>query len=130
MDYKSMANDLLDYLHKHGLTEKEKPVSLVGHSMGGKTALTFACAFPDIVHQIVSLDAAPVDRLQHPHLNFTTEEMINQAFAIGDLRHLGYDGARKHIEASVEDPILRSALLFNLSADGGWDCNLAAIHDN
>ena len=106
MDYPSMANDLLEYLHKHKLTDKEKPVSLVGHSMGGKTALTFACAFPELVHQVVSLDAAPVDRLKYPRFNLTTQRMINRAFEIGDLSHLGYDGARRHIEAVVDDPIL------------------------
>ena len=42
MDYKSMAYDILRYMHSHGLTQSPHLVSLVGHSMGGKTAMTFA----------------------------------------------------------------------------------------
>ena len=50
MDYMTMAYDLLAYLKKAGLADGDKPVSLVGHSMGGKTAMTFASLFPELVH--------------------------------------------------------------------------------
>lgn len=49
MDYTLMAHDLFAYLERRGLT-KEKSLSLVGHSMGGKTAMTFAALFPELVH--------------------------------------------------------------------------------
>jgi len=50
MDYSSMAQDLLGYLEMQGLTNRDKLVSLVGHSMGGKTAMTFAALYPELVH--------------------------------------------------------------------------------
>jgi hypothetical protein len=63
--------------------------------------------FPELVHQLVSLDAPPIDRLLYPELNGSTEAMIDRAFALGDLSHLGLEGARKHIEKAIEDPQLR-----------------------
>lgn len=49
MDYSSMAHDIYFYLQEAGIIKTEKPVSLVGHSMGGKAAMTFASLFPDLV---------------------------------------------------------------------------------
>lgn len=89
MDYTSMAYDLLAYLKEQGLADREKCVSLVGHSMGGKTAMTFASLFPELVHQLVSLDAPPVCRLSYPQMNAVTEQLIDSAYAMGDLSHLG-----------------------------------------
>ena len=34
---------------------------LLGHSMGGRTAMTTACRFPDRVDGVISLDTAPVN---------------------------------------------------------------------
>ena len=67
MDYESMARDIKGYLDSVGLDKSE--VSLVGHSLGAKTAMTFASMFPHIVDRLVSLDASPVDRRAMPHLN-------------------------------------------------------------
>lgn len=86
--------------------------------------------FPELVHQLVSLDAPPIDRLLHPELNGPTEVMINRAFGLGDLSHLGFEGARKHIEKEIDDPQLRQALQLNLNADATWNCNIKAIHQN
>jgi pimeloyl-ACP methyl ester carboxylesterase len=76
------------------------------------------------------MDAPPIDRLLFPKLNVPTEVMINKAFALGDLCYLGLEGARKHIEKSIEDPQLRQALQLNLNGDATWACNMRAIHNN
>jgi esterase len=130
MDYASMADDLFGYFEKQGLTVREKSVSLVGHSMGGKTAIRFACSHPDLVSQLVILDAPPVDRLSFPSLNLPTQGLINAAYAVGDLSSLGYKEAKRSIESEVKDDLLKSALLFNLNERAGWDCNMQAIYDN
>lgn len=76
----------------------------------------------------MTLDAPPVDRLNFPHLNTPTEFLIDSAYAIGDLSGLGFDGAKKHIDKTVNDPVLKQALLFNLEDDATWSCNINAIY--
>jgi len=48
-----MALDIQLYLEKEGVDE---PVSLVGHSMGGKVAMTYAQMFPDQVKSLITID--------------------------------------------------------------------------
>lgn len=54
-------------------------VTLVGHSLGGKTAIKIACMYPNLIDRLVSLDASPVDRMLHPHLNRDSERMVEDA---------------------------------------------------
>ena len=46
---------ILKYLNAYKLDE----VSLIGHSMGGKAAMTFACIYPERVEKLVVVDIAP-----------------------------------------------------------------------
>jgi pimeloyl-ACP methyl ester carboxylesterase len=34
---------------------------MMGHSLGGRTAMTTACRFPDRVEAVISIDSAPKD---------------------------------------------------------------------
>ncbi|KAK2072254.1 hypothetical protein P8C59_006621 [Phyllachora maydis] len=56
-DYLAMAADVASFIRHHQLT---KP-TLIGHSMGAKTAMTLALQEPDTVHDLVSVDNAPID---------------------------------------------------------------------
>lgn len=53
--YELMADDLYNYMSAHSLDT----AVLLGHSMGGKTAMHFACTFPDMVDKLVVADIAP-----------------------------------------------------------------------
>jgi len=53
--YELMADDLHHYISHHQL----KNVNLIGHSMGGKTAMQFACTYPEIVSKLIVADIAP-----------------------------------------------------------------------
>lgn len=52
-----MAADVADFIRQHGLKE----TTLIGHSMGAKTAMTLALHEPDLVANLVAVDNAPVD---------------------------------------------------------------------
>jgi pimeloyl-ACP methyl ester carboxylesterase len=104
MDYESMALDVHAYLEQTGITRQDKSVNIVGHSMGGKTAITLACLFPNLVNSLVSLDSPPVDRNPFTHMNQDTSIMIETALSLGDLQHLGNKGAVAHVKAEVSDP--------------------------
>ncbi len=54
-NYDVMAGDLREFIDEHQI---ENPV-IVGHSMGGKTAMTFALQYPDMLAKLVVVDIAP-----------------------------------------------------------------------
>lgn len=59
--YELMVDDLVDYINFYQL----KKVNLLGHSMGGKTAMLFAVEYPEKVNKLIVADIAP--RYYPPH---------------------------------------------------------------
>ncbi len=101
---------------------------ILGHSMGGKTAMTFAGQYPDMVDKLVVVDIAP-KQYQGGH------ESIFDALLSVDLSSAG---ERKLVEeqlaARIHEPAVLQFLLKNLSRqpDGslGWKMNLPAIYSH
>ena len=60
-NYQAMAADLLSYCEYHKLDQ----IVLLGHSMGGKTAMEFAVAHPNRVLKLVIADIAPRQYGEH-----------------------------------------------------------------
>lgn len=123
MDYGLMADDLLQTLDALGLAQ----VSLLGHSMGGKTAMVFALRYPERVHKLILADISPV-RSQPRHLD------ILQAVKAIDFS-LGQD--RKAVDAqlaaTISDAGTRAFILRSLTktANGlGWRFNIDALIAN
>ena len=56
MNYPAMADDVLAYMDARGLEK----ASILGHSMGGKTAMQVALQAPGRVERIIVADIAPV----------------------------------------------------------------------
>jgi len=54
-DYELLAEDLKTYCEHQNLKE----IILLGHSMGGKTAMFFATKYPDLVSKLVVADISP-----------------------------------------------------------------------
>ncbi|MFD2517799.1 alpha/beta fold hydrolase [Salinimicrobium flavum] len=54
-NYLVMARDLKEYIDSHSLAN----CILLGHSMGGKTAMTAAALFPHILDKLIVVDIAP-----------------------------------------------------------------------
>ncbi|WP_373074955.1 alpha/beta fold hydrolase, partial [Zeaxanthinibacter enoshimensis] len=54
-NYEVMADDLDHYMQKHGIGN----AIVMGHSMGGKTAMQFACTRPEKVSKLIVADIAP-----------------------------------------------------------------------
>lgn len=54
-NYALLSDDLLRYANSHGLDS----FHLIGHSMGGKTAMTFATQHPERVSKLLVADIAP-----------------------------------------------------------------------
>ncbi|MBT8245021.1 alpha/beta fold hydrolase [Winogradskyella sp.] len=54
-DYDVMAEDVKAYCNEHELTD----IILLGHSMGGKTAMLFATKYPEYVSRLIVADISP-----------------------------------------------------------------------
>ncbi len=120
MGYAAMARDVAALIERMAAG----PVRLVGHSMGGKVAMTLALTRPELIERLVVVDIAPIRYAQG------YEEFIKamQALDLGSLRRRG--DADPALAAAVPDAAMRGFLLQNLStADGRlvWQPNLDVL---
>lgn len=120
MSYEEMAADCLALMDTEGF----EAADLMGHSMGGKAAMTLALLHPARVARLVAVDIAPV---AYRSVN------SDYAEAMRDL-DLGAVASRGDAEAAlaprIPDPAERAFLLQNLvrGAEGyAWRVNLPAI---
>ena len=123
--YVDMADTVADTL-RQGVAANG-PVDLIGHSMGGKTAMVLALRHPDLVDRLVVVDISPVasdNGGEFDHL-------------LGSLKKLDLDAlsSRTDADQQLQEPIpnagTRGFLLQNLrsTADGyAWQPNLDLLH--
>jgi pimeloyl-ACP methyl ester carboxylesterase len=123
MRWAELCGDLEAYLEKEGLNE----VVLMGHSLGGKIAMRFACENPKIVRKLIIVDIAAKPYPPYHDAEFRAMKSI----AVGEL------GNRKEAEAALEplvaDWAMRQFLLTNLvrnETTGAfrWQANVEALH--
>ena len=123
MSYAAMADDVFELIDTLAL---DRPV-LLGHSMGGKTAMTAALMRPGAIRALIAADIAPVAYL-HSHLSLVH---AMQSVDLTQLRRRA-DADAALTEAAPE-PAMRDFLLQNLVFDGGqarWRINLVALAAN
>lgn len=121
MDYPSMAEDVARFMERHGLSGAH----LLGHSMGGKTAMQFALTRPGSVRRLVVVDIAPrVYGRRH-------DAVLDALLHIDPRRLAGRHEADAALAAAIAEAPVRQFLLKNLARteEGGyrWKLNLAAI---
>lgn len=114
MTYAAMAEDVLGWLDAQA---GAAPVTLLGHSMGGKVAMLLACRHPARVRRLIVVDIAPRDYHSEPHraefaamTELRLEELPSRA------------EAERGLEARVPDWAMRKFLTTNLerAEDGRW----------
>ena len=59
--YEFMVEDVVDYCKGHHLNT----IDIIGHSMGGKTAMLLATTYPDLINKLVVADIGPKFYPQH-----------------------------------------------------------------
>ncbi len=120
MDYLTLAEDVRHYIAQHRLA----PVALMGHSMGGKTAMALALTHPALVERLIVVDIAP-RRYSDALSDYA------QAMAGIDLVSITSRGeAQRRLQALLPDPAVAPFLVQNLvtrSTRFDWRINLAAI---
>jgi pimeloyl-ACP methyl ester carboxylesterase len=118
--FAAMADDLVALVQRERLGR----VALVGHSLGGKVAMTLALRRPDLVQRLAVVDIAPVA------YRSGFEDLIRAMLAV----ELGPDTRRADVEAAltagVPDANVRAFLATNLQTRAGrlaWAPNLEAL---
>ena len=122
-DYVSMVDDLKEFMDDRSVSQ---PV-IIGHSMGGKAAMNFALAHPDLISKLIVVDIAPKPyNLEH----YTIVEGLK---AIPVERLESRNEADEVLSQHVPEPDVRQFLLKNLQRqrDGGfsWKINLPVISE-
>ena len=122
MSYEAMAADLAAFLDAQSIGQTH----LIGHSMGGKTAMHFALAYPERVDRLVVVDMAP--RAYEPgHTTILDALSAVDPSAYASRREVDDALARK-----IASPAVRQFLLKNLGLDADerryyWQMNLDGI---
>ena len=122
-----------DYLaiadHVAGLLSADDPVTLVGHSMGGKVAMVLALRHPERVQRLCVVDVAPV---AYDHMDeFSGYISALQGIALAALDQRS--DADTALQEAVPSTTVRSFLLQNLRRDGDgwrWQVNLDVLGDD
>ncbi|HMP98416.1 MAG TPA: alpha/beta fold hydrolase [Cyclobacteriaceae bacterium] len=123
-NYKLLSEDLKQFIETHQINQ---PV-IIGHSMGGKTAMNFAVHYPKLLKALVIVDIAPKDYKVHHDV------ILDGLKAIPITEISSRNEADKILAEYVPEVAVRQFLLKNLSrkSDGGfeWKINLKSINNN
>jgi esterase len=124
MDYPLMAADVDEFFTARGLEN----AMVIGHSMGGKTAMQLALQFPRRVHKLVVADIAP--RAYAPAHDKIFAALLGLDLAAFQNR----TQMEEALAPEISSLVLRRFLLKNLgrSPAGGffWKINLRGLAEN
>lgn len=124
MNYKLLTADLDDFIREHQL---ERPY-IIGHSMGGKTAMNYALLHPDGLDKLVVVDIMPkAYPIHHDHI-------LDGLKAIDLGKLSSRNEADEILSEYVSEAEVRQFLLKNLTrGDNGefiWRINLKALDNH
>jgi esterase len=111
--YPLMKLDLLEFVDRHDI---EKAV-IIGHSMGGKVAMTFSAEFPERINSMVVIDIGP--KSYHSLTDFSSQAiehmnilsaMQNIDFSITKTR----EDINTQLKAFIKSPRIRNFLMKNI----------------
>ena len=120
MSYTDMADDVRHYVEQHGL----KSVTVMGHSMGGKTAMVLALTHPNVLERLIVVDIAP--RSYHDALSSYAQAMRGVDLMAAASRA----EVQRQLQALLPDASVAPFLVQNLVTRNehfDWRINLAAI---
>lgn len=119
--YSAMASDLHNFIDQHQI---HQPI-ILGHSMGGKTAMEFAINHGHLLSKLIVIDIAPVKYRVHHYTIIDALESVD----------LDFISSRKEADVALSDVVqdfgTRQFLLKNLywknKEQLAWRFNLATI---
>lgn len=121
--YPVMADDLKTFIRENKI---DKPI-ILGHSMGGKVAMTFALAYPEMLSSLIVADIGPCSSAGDHESLF--EAMMALPVTQLEDRKQAYEFLREQIHSEV----IVQFLLKNLGRDSSgffWKPNLKVLFAN
>lgn len=100
-DYELLVEDLYNYITHHELEN----VYVLGHSMGGKTAMLFATEYPELVTKLIVADISP--RMYPPHHHDILAALNSVDFTVQNSRKL----VDEKLAELIPEPGVRQFLL-------------------
>ena len=125
-NYTAMADDLKEFIERHNL---KKPI-LLGHSMGGKTAMFFALKYEGILDKLIVSDIAP--RYYEAHHN----EVLDGLNSVNFSKISSRKEAETKLSEYIKDFGTKQFLLKNIYWEDSennrmnWRFNLSVITKN
>ena len=123
-NYQVLVDDLWRYLDHWGIPSTK----IIGHSMGGKTAMRAACARPDRIERLLIADIGP--KAYPPHHQQIMEAMI----ALASTPPASRQEAAQSMEKRGLAPGIVQFLLKNLARKPdqtlGWKLNLPVLYQS
>lgn len=123
MDFKNIAASVCDVLDHLKISS---PIRLLGHSLGGKVAMTFALAYPGRVSHLLIEDIAPVAYPPHHR------DILDALLAIDIDILASREEAEVALRDAIPDQMTRQFVLTNLrrKTDGFmWKANIQSISE-
>lgn len=120
MTYPQMADDVRHYIARHRL----QGVTVMGHSMGGKTAMALALTHPEVVARLIVVDIAPRTYA------VTLASHVEAMRSIDLLAAASRSEVQRRLQAMLSDAGVAAFLAQNLvqrDTHFDWRINLAAI---
>ena len=121
-----LVEDLHELIENQGL----KKVNLIGHSLGGKTAMFFALEYPDLLDKLVVVDIALRKYSQNLEHQMLIDAMMEVDFSFAHSR----SDVDRQLEQNVHSLKLRQFLLKNIywkdKETLGWRVNLPVLKES
>ena len=92
--YELMAEDVIRYCEAKNLGK----VLVLGHSMGGKTAMHLACSYPNKIKALLVADIAPKKYLPHH------QQILNGLSQLNFNQHKTRTAADEELAKTISDP--------------------------
>ncbi len=131
-NYINLRNDLHDFMVSHNL---QKSV-ILGHSMGGKAAMYFSVAWPEMVQSLIVIDISP---RSYKSLTQPAPQTVDHMNIISAMISVDFNSVKDRadvediLKESIPSERIRQFLLKNIKRgrDGiyKWKLNVKTLHD-
>ncbi len=121
--YYDMANDLLDFVQQQQITAK---FYLLGHSMGGKTAMQFAVEHPHLLQQLIIVDIAPKTYPMGEHTTVFAAFNAMPLHQITDRKQAEQLLQQHNLSTDITQFMLKN-LYRTVDNTFAWRCNVATL---
>ncbi len=131
-DYPSMRDDMIEFMDKHELSK----ATIIGHSMGGKTAVFLSESHPERIEVLVVIDIAPTKYEAETSGNQAeTHKRIMDAMLEVDFSKAGSrDDVDEQLAKNIDSSRIRSFLLKNVVRNQDksfqWKLNVPVLRQN